>query len=107
MGQRIELHSVLCELLAGFTDHSEKKVYFQPPETVKLSYPCIIYKLAVESPQYADNLKYLGMKRYTVTIIDRNPDSEIPDAVSLLPYCKFDRSYSADYLNHFVYELYF
>lgn len=45
--------------------------------------------------------------RYTVTIIDRNPDSAIPNKVAELPLCSFNRFYTADNLNHFVYNLYF
>lgn len=107
MGRRIDLHTKLCEVMGNFTSVPSKRVFYQPPETVKLSYPCIIYKLAGDAPRFADNLKYFGMKRYTITVIDRNPDSEIPDLVAELPYCRMDRSYAADYLNHFVYELYY
>lgn len=107
MGRRIDLHTELCNLIGNFTKVPEKRVFYQPPETVKLSYPCIIYKLAGDAPHYADNLRYFGMKRYTITVIDRNPDSEIPDLVAQLPYCRMDRSYAADYLNHFVFELYY
>lgn len=107
MGRRIDLHTILCNVMKEVTNHAEKHVYFQPPETVKLIYPCILYRLSADFPGHADNIKYFGMKRYTVTVIDRNPDSVIPDLVAKLPYCRFDRFYAADYLNHFVFELYY
>jgi hypothetical protein len=40
-------------------------------------------------------------------VIDRNPDSELPDKVIELPLCKFDRFYTADNLNHTVFTLFF
>lgn len=82
-------------------------VYFQPPETVKMKYPCIIYELATANTNFADNIPYLRKKRYTITVIDKNPDSEIPDKIADLPFCAFDRHFPSDNLHHFVYQLYF
>ena len=107
MAQRIDLHKILCGVMSEFTEPAEKHVYFQPPETVKLRYPCLIYRLSGDSPTFADNTRYFGHKRYLITIIDRNPDSQIPDKIAALPYCSFDRFYTADDLNHFTYNLYF
>ena len=111
MKKRIELHQLLVELLRPFvsdeTYPAEKRVYFQPPATIKMHYPCIRYSLAGDAPVYADNTRYAGMRRYTVMVIDRNPDSEIPDEVIKMPYCKLDRVYTADNLNHYTFDLYF
>lgn len=82
-------------------------VYFQPPESIKMVYPCIVYKLAQPSILHADNIKYRVMNRYTLTLIDRNPDSIYYDAIMALPYSSFDRHFNSDDLNHFVFELYF
>ena len=76
MGRRLELHNLLLAALQG------PHVYFQPPASVKMQYPCIVYQRVTESVDYADNLKYRNMKLYQVTVIDRNPDSPIPDRVS-------------------------
>jgi hypothetical protein len=46
-------------------------------------------------------------KQYQVTVIDRNPDSELPDMVEELPLCSFDRYFAADSLNHYVFTLFF
>lgn len=32
-----------------------KNVYFQPPESVKLLYPCIVYKRSAGDTRFADN----------------------------------------------------
>jgi hypothetical protein len=101
MAQRLELQAILVELLGS------PNVYFQPPPTIQMSYPCIVYKRDDENSKFADNLPYSRKKRYQVTVIDRDPDSEIPDKVAQLPSCIFDRFYTAENLNHDVYQLFF
>lgn len=83
------------------------KVYFQPPTNLSIVYPCIIYERDGVDIKYANNSPYHNTKRYMITIIDRNPDSVIPDKVAALPLCAFNRFYTADNLNHDVYNLYF
>ena len=72
-----------------------------------MQYSCIIYHRDDIHFRYADNIPYRYAKRYMVTVIDRDPDSAIPDSIALLPYCSFDRSYVADNLNHDVFILYY
>lgn len=99
---RLLLHQLLEDLLP-----SGKKAYFQPPANVKMEYPCIVYSRNMAKSQYASNLPYLYTKRYEVIVIDRDPDSDIPDKVAALAMCTFVRNYSADNLNHDVHDLYF
>jgi hypothetical protein len=82
-------------------------VYFQPPATVQMSYPCIVYGRDGSHAEYADNQPYQHTKRYQVTVIDRNPDSELPDLVEGMRLCEFSRAYVADGLNHWVFTLFF
>lgn len=72
-----------------------------------LKYPCIIYVRDTVDVSYADNSRYRDSKRYTVTVIDRNPDSPLPDKVGELPLCSHNRFFTADDLNHDVFTLYF
>ena len=72
-----------------------------------MQYPCILYEREGSHTEHADNKKYQHIKRYQVTVIDRNPDSEIPDQVIELPLCSFDRYFPADNLNHWVFTLFF
>jgi hypothetical protein len=99
MALRLQLHSVLKEL----TEH----VYFQPPSNVQMSFPCIVYQRSGSDSDFADNGTYRHAKRYQVTVIDRNPDSELPDLVEELPLCSFDRFFAADNLNHWVLNLFY
>lgn len=101
MRTRKELQTILEEILGS------KYVYFQPPASVKLHYPCILYRLNNEDSQFADNHPYIKARRYQVTVIDQNPDTEILGRVTSLPMCIFDRHYTADHLNHYVLNLYF
>lgn len=103
---RLELHDIFIGIL-GTQGQPISRVYFQPPSTVTLKYPCIIYKRDSRGDIFANNDLYIGMRRYLVTVIDQNPDSLIPDKVGRLPYCVFMRHYSADGLNHDVYTIYF
>lgn len=93
----------LGKILRGFCPN----VYFQPPESVKLEYPCIIYKRSSGDTQFADNKPYTFTHRYQVMIIDRDPNSPIIEKVSMLPMCVMDRHYTADNLNHDLFNLYF
>ena len=95
----------LQQLFESFT--GPKKVYFQPPENIKLEYPCIVYKRDAEEPEFADNNPYLRTKRYLVTVIDQNPDSLIPDKIGNLRLCRFVRHFVVDNLNHDIFTLYF
>lgn len=72
-----------------------------------MTYPCIVYTRMDSYVDHADNLRYFFKKRYSAMVIDRNPDSLIPDLVESLPFTRFDRSYVVDTLNHFVFNLYF
>ena len=104
MGQRLQLQALLETC---FPDGIEPHVYFQQPNGLAMVYPCIVYRLSNEKVQHADNKPYMHKKRYQVTVIDRNPDSKIPDSIRDLPTCGFSRFYAAENLNHFVYDLYF
>jgi len=101
MAQRHELQTLLINILGT------KDVYFQPPPNVLMNYPCIVYHRDYELVNHADDLVYKRRKRYLVTVIDRNPDSVVPDKISELPLCVYDRFFTADNLNHDVYKLFF
>ena len=101
MAPRLQLHEVLKGILGS------DNVYFQPPPTIQLKYPCIIYKRDTENTDFADNKPYNHYKRYLVTAVDRDPDIVIPGKIAALPMCTFDRFYPADDLNHDVYKLFF
>lgn len=99
---RQQLHDLLAEIVGSYD-----RVYFQPPNGLQMKYPCIVYERGFADVQHSDNLPYRRDKRYTVTVIDADPDSSIPEKVAELPMCAFNRFFTADNLNHDVYNLYF
>lgn len=101
MASRLDLHEILCGILGS------RNVYFQPPESIKLEYDCIIYSRKNINNVFADNSVYRQHDSYEVIIIYEDPDSEIPRKLSLLPMCSFDRHYTSDNLNHDVFTLYY
>jgi hypothetical protein len=101
MARRLQLQSLLSNILGT------NNVYFQPPPTVQMDYPAIVYHRDYVQTNHADDIPYKQRKRYLVTVIDRDPDSGIPDKVAALPLCVYDRFYTADNLNHDVFKLFF
>ena len=99
MAPRLQLQT----LLESITEH----VYFQPPTNLTMEYPCIVYSRDASWTEHADNRPYARLKRYQVTVVDRNPDSELPDMVEDLPSCRFDRHFTASDLHHSVFTLFF
>lgn len=79
--------------------------YYSPPST-SLKYPCILYELTGIERKFADNIGYLKVHVYQLTVIDEDPDSELVDKVLELEHCSGPRPYKADNLNHFVFTLY-
>lgn len=102
MDRRNYLHLKLKELIGN--DH----VYFQPPENIKLKYPCFIYNLSSGLTTHADDKPYLFRRRYELMFITKNPDNELIDKIAFsFPTIEFDRWYTSDNLNHYVYHFYF
>lgn len=101
MAPRIELQSLLETILGS------KSVYFQPKPDFRMSYPCIRYSLATADKLNANNDPYSIQKAYSVIVLDRNPDSDIPNRILNLRMCTLEQVYVVDGLNHFVFNLYF
>lgn len=99
--KRLELHQTLVSTL-GTTN-----VYFQPPANLTMQYPCIVYAHDNAKTEFAGNHPYSRAKRYQVTVIDRNPDTVIPDDIAQLPLSNLNRVFTADNLHHYVFNLYY
>ena len=65
MASRLFLQAQLEQLLGS------PNVYFQPPESVKMNYPAIVYALDDLKNAHADDGVYLSYKRYSVTVSTR------------------------------------
>ena len=102
MASRLELHERFCEILGN------RNAYYNPPESVKMNYPCIRYVLSKPDIKKANNGIYQYMNRYEVVVIDPDPDSNIPSQLlNTFVLCSFDRTYKANNLNHTVLTIYY
>lgn len=101
MGTRLELHEVLCNIIGS------RNVYYQPPESIKMNYPAIVYSRNDISNKHGDDIPYMQSVSYQVTVIDKDPDSTIVNDIVKLPYCRFNRHFTSDNLNHDVFTLYY
>mgnify|MGYP006913124088 CR=1 FL=1 len=101
MASRLDLQTELEALLGS------RNVYYQPPASVRMNYPAIVYSRSNIENRHADNRVYMQAYFYEVVVIDEDPDSEIVERVSQLPSCRFDRHYTSDNLNHDVFTLYY
>lgn len=101
MAPRLELQTKLEAVLGT------NKVYFQPPASLTLTYPCIVYKRSGIKSLFGDNMPYSLSNEYTLTVIYKDPDSDLVDKVAQLPKCKLDRTFTNDNLYHAVFTIYF
>lgn len=101
MVTREELHEELCWLLGS------RNVYYQPPESIKLTYPCFVYKRNSGEAKRANNGLYRFDRRYQLTLIDKDPDSTMPVKVlTHFPMCRYEQDFVSDNLYHHVFALY-
>ncbi len=100
--QRIRFHSKLAEILPGW------HLYYQPPENVKLIYPCVIYERSRFHQIRADNKRYRSIPCWSTTLIIKSPqNAPITQLIDGFQMCSFDRSFTSDNLNHYAYTIYY
>lgn len=100
MSSRLELQTRLEGILGS------RNCYFQPPASIQMKYPAIVYSLGSIDKLHANDDMYKTLTAYTVTLIDKNPDTPYLMEILKLPYCTFNRFYPIDNLNHWVFTLY-
>ena len=101
MASRLELQSKFEDVLGS------RNVYFQPPSSVRMQYPAIVYSRKDIEGRFANDKIYRKLPCYEAILIDKDPDSEFIDKILDLPYCSFDRHYEADNLNHDVFTIFY
>lgn len=84
-----------------------KGVYYQPPNGTEMKYPCIVYERNDIRNIHADDNVYLQRHMWTITVIDKDPDSNIVQQVSMIRGIRFDRHFASDGLNHDIFTLFF
>lgn len=106
MAERLELHETLCAIINITEPDGDRHTYFQPPASVKMKYPAIVYELDDIDAKHANNSIYIKSQGYKITVIDHNPDSEYVAKILNLPMCRFVQHFTSDNLHHFVFKLY-
>lgn len=102
MNNRVELNTKLKMLIGS------SNVYFQPPASVQLSYPCVIYSIGNGDAKHADGMVYSYVNSYDLLFIFKKPNVTIIEKVlAELPMCKMTRAYVADNLNHYAFRVYY
>lgn len=94
---RLDLHDLLVSILGTHN------VYYQPPESFKLAYPCIVYSRTDIDPLRADDTAYVKRHRYLVTHISRDPDDETVERIADTMGFSYDRHFVSDGLHHDVF----
>lgn len=100
---RLKLHDILSSI-PGI-----EKAYYNPPEGLKLEYPCIIYEDATRQILHANNGPYSDRDSYSILIIDPDPESTIPTLFeqAIKRYWSPGKPYDYDELSHWPYTIYF
>lgn len=102
MASRLELQKTLEETFPSY------RVYFQPPESFKMKYPCIRYEFDGVSDLKADNSHYHSRNRYTVTVIQDDPDFYSYEVMyKAFSLCSMNQRYVADNLYHETFTIYY
>ena len=100
--KRVRLHMELETLLGS------KEVYFQPPNKIKIRYPAIVYHLDRVDTDKADNLTYAMHDRYMVTVMTKDPDSDLHKRIlGAFQTASYDRSARNDNIYHHYLTLYY
>lgn len=99
MVRRHELHELLEAICPN--------VYFQPPASIQMAYPAILYNRDRAQQDYADNIPYLFVQKYELILISKEPDDAKFAQLAALTGCRHQRYYAADNLNHDVFTLHF
>lgn len=102
MNRRLDLSAKLHLILGN------DNVYFQPPKTQIIKYPCCIYHLGRGSAKHADDTAYNYVQSYELKFIfKQSNEGFIKHVLNCLTLCSFDRSYTVDGLYHYVFNIYY
>ena len=100
MDSRLALHDELLKFVPN--------AYYQPPSTIKMQYPCIVYGKTGKYRKFGNDTIYLSTQEYIVTVIETDPDSDVADTIEkYFPSCVISQYYTVDNLNHTTLNLYY
>ena len=85
-------------------------VYYDPPTSIQMEYPCFRFVMNNTDSRYADNVHYINHKRWAITYITRDVeeiDQVIKEVLDKFKYSTHETTYKAENLVHVVFNLYF
>lgn len=101
MSSRLDLHNKLVSILGT------NNVYYQPPENLKMTYPCIRYNLTKVNAVKASDSVHILHPRYEIMLIStKNMDSLSVRILCEIPQTIMERVYISDGMYHYVYSHY-
>lgn len=109
MASRLDLDAKLRQILGS------DNVYFQPPESLKLKFPCIVYKRTNGDTKYADDSPYSFTIAYQLTYISKDPDPDLDengktiiDKIAMhFPMSRYTTHFAKDNMNHDTFIVYY
>lgn len=102
LDNRLKLHAELV-LVSGLGDN----IYYQPPESIKIQFPAIVYKRSTIDNTFASNDVYKQDYKYEITVIDKDPDSLIVSKISKMKNIRHVRHYKSNNANYDVFTIIF
>lgn len=102
MDDRLKLQLILESI------DPKAKVYYQPPSSLSIVYPCMIYKDAPSHINRASDGLYRYVRCYELSYISKSPNMEISkEILSRFNYSKMNSSYVSDGLIHSIFTIYY
>lgn len=98
--KRLALHQEFVNILGNAS-----RVYFMPPQEMRLSYPAIVYYVGGGSDSYADNVRFLQRTTFDVTLIENDPLSAKVDAIRDLKHSSYMTSFKKDGLHQHKFKI--
>ena len=106
MDRRLLLDAELKEIQNEVLGYQH--TYFEPPESTRMKYDAVVYELAAINVRRAGNRSYNIRDGYQVTVISRNPETEMPHAIQEhFERCAPGRPFVRDNLYHFPFTIYY
>lgn len=93
---RLTLHQAFVDALGS------SNVYYNPPETLKMEFPAIVYKLDYIEQIHADNKKYIDWTTYKVIVVSSRPDHPVIKKILNWEMTRFSTSYTRNGFYHSV-----
>lgn len=97
--RRAKLSVILHDILGS------DEVHFEPPESIKMKYPAIVYTRKKFDGRRADNIRYLPIDSYEVTYIRKHAEDEVLEKLLQLENTSHSACFKSNDLYHDVFTI--